>query len=176
MRLFARRSADSPWTYILIIKYSITFNVTNIFRYTFNLNEVSERERIPLAPRQPCIEARVPLVHPVVTIEHPTSSDNYNKTNNINNNNNTDAQNDVLESNECLGKLESGELASRPSCSSRSTCNWDVCSYEATSKSCCSSLASSRSSINSSEVFVHSRFTDAVVQCEAGSIDRAMNR
>ena len=142
------------------------------------MNEVSERERIPLAPRQPCIETRVPIVQPVVTIEHPTSSDNNNKTNSINNNyNNADDENDVIASNECLGKLESGEMASRPSCSSRSTCNWDVCSYEATSKSCCSSLASSRSSINSSsEVFIHSRFTDAAVQCEAGSIDRAMNR
>ena len=73
------------------------------------------------------------------------------------------------------GMLGSGQC--RPSCSSsRSTCNWDVCSYEATSRSCCSSVASSRSSINSSEVFDATRFVDASVQCEAGSIDRTMNR
>jgi hypothetical protein len=35
--------------------------------------------------------------------------------------------------------------------------------------------ASSRSSINS-DVFGAIRFVDALVQCEAGSIDRTMNR
>jgi hypothetical protein len=115
----------------------------------------------------------------VVTVELPTSTD----TNKTNNNNNfsddaNDDTNDVFETNNGsdVGKLGNVE-SSRRSCSSRSTCNWDVCSYEATSKSCCSSMASasSRSSINS-DVFGAIRFVDASVQCEAGSIDRTMNR
>ena len=68
-----------------------------------------------------------------------------------------------------------GSLESRPSCSSRGTCNWDVCSFEATSKSCCSSMATTPTSSNS-DVFDATRFVDVSVQCEAGSIDRAMNR
>ena len=137
---------------------------------------MDQRERIPLAPRQPCIEPRVPLMYPVVTIEQPTSTDT-NKSHNNNNNNDDDISVDEkkIECHTKTGKLGSGEYTPRRSCSSRSTCNWDVCSYEATSKSCCSSMASSRSSINS-EVFAPSRFVDASVQCQAGSIDRAMNR
>ena len=65
------------------------------------MNEANRRERIPLAPRQPCIETRVQLAHPVVTVEFPTSSDHQKMTNNkLDSNDNLDDEIDYEMENE----------------------------------------------------------------------------
>ena len=64
------------------------------------INELDRPARMPLAPRQPYIEARVQqLVHPVVTVEQPTCSD----TNKVfyNNNNNKNDDSDVSNDEDC---------------------------------------------------------------------------
>ena len=64
------------------------------FRYTLPINDSDRPARMPLAPRQPYIEGRVQHVHPIVTVEQPTCSDNNNKTFHNRNVDNSDQSND----------------------------------------------------------------------------------
>ena len=75
------------------------------------MNESNRLERIPLAPRQPCIETRVQLAHPVVTVEFPTSSDHQKMANNnkVDNNDNLDDEIDYEKENENDNIIVAGE-------------------------------------------------------------------
>jgi len=95
------------------------FNVCFYNRHGSNNLNIDQRERIPLAPRQPCFE---PSLHPVVVVEMPTST----------NANDVDNADDFPEDERLCS------IGTKHSCSSRGSCPCEGCSCN----SQCSSLDS----------------------------------